>query len=100
MSNIGHVQYSRSDNLTDFRAVWVHAEYGHGTGLAVGESNAEFEGVYQIKYFDENGTLLAERDLEIVKNEHNFELTWSENGVVRSIGMKNSNILTAGYYDV
>ncbi len=102
MSNIGYVQYTKGDKFGELKAVWVHAVYGRGTGLAKGNSSDSFEGNYQITYFDENETLQAELELEIVKNGLSYELTWSKNGVVTSIGlgMENSDILSAGYYDV
>ncbi len=53
MSNIGHVQYSKDDVTGELNAVWVHDDYGRGTGLATGNTNHKFEGNYQIKYFDE-----------------------------------------------
>ena len=102
MSNIGSVQYSKGDKVGELRAIWVHADYGQGTGLAIGEPNTTFEGKYQIRYFDGNGEFLTALDLEIVKNEHCYNLSWSKNGVLISIGIgiENSNILSAGYYDV
>ncbi|KGJ93997.1 hypothetical protein [Colwellia psychrerythraea] len=102
MSNIGHVRYSKGDKAGELKAVWIHDDCGQGTGLAIGDSNTKFEGKYQIKYFDENGTLQAERDLEIINNGNSYKLTWSKNGVVTcvGIGMENSNILSAGYYDL
>lgn len=102
MSNIGHVQYSKGKNTNELKAVWVHAVSGRGTGLATGESNAEFEGEYLIKYFDESGAVQAELDLEIIRNDQYFDLIWRKKGVVTSvgIGMENANILSAGYCDV
>ncbi len=102
MSNIGSVQYSKSDIIGELNAIWVHADYGHGTGLATGGSSTDFGGKYQIRYFNEKGACVAELDLEIIKNEHRYDLTWSKNGIVTSIGigMENSNTLSAGYYDV
>ncbi|MCJ8337354.1 MAG: hypothetical protein MJK10_02690 [Pseudomonadales bacterium] len=102
MSNIGHVQYFKGDNPGELKAAWVHADYGRGTGLAVGDANANFAGNYQIRYFAENGSLVAELDLEIISNGHSYELTWSKEGAVTSIGigMENSEVLSAGYYDV
>ena len=102
MSNIGHVQYSKGDVTGELKAVWVHDDYGRGTGLATGNENSEFEGNYQIKYFDENSILLAELDLEIINNGSSYNVTWSKGGRVTSvgIGMENSSTLSVGYYDV
>jgi sporulation protein YlmC with PRC-barrel domain len=102
MSNIGSVQYSKGDKIGELKAVWIHADYGHGTGLAIGDPNTKFEGKYQIKYFDENGSFLTDLDLEIIKNDQRYDLSWSRNGVVTSIGIgiENSNTLSAGYYDL
>ena len=102
MSNIGHVQYFKSDDSGKLNAIWVHAEDGHGKGVAIGNPSGKFDGKYQVKYFDKNDILVAELDLEIINNGHNYELTWSKDGVVTSIGigMENSNVLSAGYYDV
>ena len=102
MSNIGSVQYSKGNLIGQLEAVWIHADYGHGTGLAIGGPNDKFEGKYHIKYFNEKGILMTELELEITKNKHRYDLTWSKSGVVISIGIgiENSNILSAGYYDV
>jgi len=102
VSNIGHVQYFKGDKAGELKALWIHADYGAGTGLAIGGSTARFEGNYQIQYFDESGSLLIELDLEIISNGHRYDLTWSKDGIVTSIGigLENSNTLSAGYYDV
>lgn len=102
LSNIGHVQYSKGDVTGELKAVWVHDDYGRGTGLATGNANSEFEGNYQIKYFDENSIFLAELDLEIINNGSSYNVTWSKSGRVTSvgIGMENASTLTVGYYDV
>ncbi len=102
MSNIGHVQYSKGDYAGELKAIWVHADYGRGTGLATGGSSNGFEGKYRIEYFDENGISQAEVDLEISFNGHSYDLTWSKDGNITGIGvgMEISNILAAGYYDV
>ena len=102
MSNIGHVQYVKNGNSGELNATWVHSEYGHGKGLAIGKPSGKFDGKYAIKYFDENDILVAELDLVIINNGFNYDLTWSKDGVVTSvgIGMENSNVLSAGYYDV
>ncbi|WP_028772704.1 hypothetical protein [Shewanella waksmanii] len=102
MPNIGHVQYCKGDKPNELKAVWVHADYGQGTGLAIGDSNTHFEGNYLIEYFDESGTVLAKLDLEIVSNGTSFHLTWRKDGGVTSlgVGLESSGILSAGYYDV
>jgi len=102
LSNIGHVQYSKGDATGELKAIWVHDDYGKGTGLATGNEGYKFEGNYHIKYFDEDGILLAELDLEIINNGSSYNVTWSKHGIVTSlgIGMINSNILSVGYYDV
>lgn len=102
MSNIGHVQYFKSDDSGELKAIWVHAEYGYGKGLAIGKPSGKFDGKYTINYFDKNDILVAELDLEIINKGHNYDLIWSKYGVFTSIGigMENSNVLSAGYYDV
>jgi len=102
LSNIGHVQYSKGDVTGELKAVWLHEDNGRGTCLATGSTNSEFEGNYQIKYFDENSILLAELDLEIINNGSRYNLTWSKGGLVTSVGiaMENSSTLFVGYYDV
>ncbi len=117
MANIGHVQYSKGDVSGELKAVWIHDDYGSGTGLAIGNTSSEFEGAnferanfegasfegkYQIKYFDESGSLMAELDLEIINNGNFYKVTWSKVGVVTSIGIgqETSNVLSVGYYDV
>jgi len=55
VSNIVHVQYLRSNNLGELKAIWFHAEYRQGTGLAIGGLTQEFERKYLIKYFDSAG---------------------------------------------
>jgi len=102
LSNIGHVQYSKGNVTGELKAVWVHDDYGRGTGLATGNTTSKFEGTYQIKYFDMGGILLAELDLEIINNGSSYNVTWSKNGLVTSIGigMENSKVLSVGYYDV
>jgi len=102
MSNIGHVQYTKSDVLGELKAVWVHDDYGMGTGLATGNDNSKFEGSYQIQYFDEAKVLVAELELEITHLGDTYKVTWSNNGVVSSIGigMERDNVLSVGYYDV
>ena len=102
MSNIGAVQYSKGNSVGELKAVWIHADYGHGTGLAIGGQSTKFDGKYEIKYFDSNGSLLTVLDLEIIKNEQRYDLSWSKNGVVISIGIgvENFDILSAGFYDL
>jgi len=55
-----------------------------------------------VKVVQNSGSLLIELDLEIISNGHRYDLTWSKDGVVTSIGigLENSNTLSAGYYDV
>ncbi len=102
MSNIGSVQYSKGDKVGELKAVWIHSDYGNGTGSATGSLSAKFEGKYEIKYFDNNGSFLTVLELEIIKNDQRYDLSWSKNGVVTSIGIgvANSGLLSAGYYDV
>jgi hypothetical protein len=102
MSNIGHVQYKKNENGDALTAVWAHDDYGYGTGKATGILNTSFEGNYQIKYFDNDGSLQAELALEIKKEAHCYNLIWRKNNKItsRGIGMENSGVLSAGYYDV
>jgi hypothetical protein len=44
-------------SVGELKAVWIHADYGHGTGLAIGAQSTKFEGKYEIKYFDSNVAL-------------------------------------------
>ena len=106
MANIGHVQYQKGNQSGELKAVWTHDDYGCGTGLATdittGEPNSTFAGNYQIQYFDNEGSLQAELDLEIQKRNGCFALTWRKNGAITSIGIgiETANVLSAGYYDV
>ncbi|GAA0819477.1 hypothetical protein KO495_02945 [Colwellia sp. D2M02] len=102
MSNIGSVQYSKGNKVGELKAVWIHSDYGNGTGSATGSQSATFEGKYEIEYFDCNGLSLTVLNLEIIKNAQRYDLSWSKNGVVTSIGIGvvNSGVLSAGYYDV
>jgi len=102
MANIGHVQYQKGANIGELTAVWVHDDYGYGTGKATGGTNTAFEGCYQIQYFDDKGTLQAELDLEVRKTEYCYNLTWRNKGKITSIGigLESAGILSVGYHDV
>jgi len=106
MANIGHVQYQKGDQLGELKAVWTHDDYGCGTGRATAattdKENPIFSGDYQIQYFDHEGNLQAELDLEIEKSGHCYKLTWRKNGKTTSIGIgiETTGVLSAGYYDV
>jgi len=45
---------------------------------------------------------VAELELEIIHLDDTYKVTWSNNGVVSSIGigMERDNVLSVGYYDV
>ncbi|KAF7771475.1 hypothetical protein PCIT_a4061 [Pseudoalteromonas citrea] len=102
LTNIGHVKYTKTQTSRTLKAVWVHNDYGQGTGVAVAKTcTSEFEGTYQVTYLDIHETEVAYLDLKIVKSGDIFHLTWSKNQKVTSlgIGMIHENALCAGYYD-
>lgn len=96
------VLYKKGDKEGTLNAEYCHSVDGKGNGIAHGNSKEGFEGEYQIQYFDDKGSLQAERDLEIQKKGDCFYLTWSKNGSITStgIGFENAEGLLVGYHDV
>ena len=62
MSNIGSVYYKKGIESGTLDAVWSHLTDAYGTGIATGGPLKGFEGVYQIRYFDHEGKINAERE--------------------------------------
>lgn len=102
MNNIGCVLYKKDKEPGTLNANWCHSEYGIGTGIATGGSADDFDGHYQIRYFDENGNLQAERELDISKDGNYYKVSWLNNGEITSygIGLVNSEGLSVGYRDI
>ncbi|TMP44652.1 hypothetical protein CWB96_16250 [Pseudoalteromonas citrea] len=102
LANIGHVKYIKTHTSGKLNAVWVHNNYGQGTGIAVSQTaSSEFEGTYQVTYFDMHGLEVAHLDLKIVKSGDVFNLTWLKNNAITSlgVGMIHENALCVGYCD-
>jgi len=104
MNNIGYVLYKISKELGTLNAEWCHSEYGIGTGIATATEGLVdgFEGHYQIQYFNEKGSLQAERGLDIRKEGKYYKVLWLNNGELTAygIGLENSEGLSVGYRDV
>ena len=87
MDNIGFVLYKKGIEPGTLNAKWNHSTLGSGRGIASGGSAEDFVGNYRIRYFNENGEVVADRDLEILKNGDNFSITWSKDNKVTAIGI-------------
>lgn len=102
MANIGHVQYIKGTNKDQLLAVWMHSDYGSGTGRAHGKISSGFEGHYDITYYDDQNAKLTDLKLEIKKDDDRYFLTWRNSNKVISfgIGLVNCDVLSASYIDV
>ncbi len=102
MNNIGYVLYKKDKEPGTLKADWCHSELGTGTGFATGGPIDGFEGLYQIRYFDDKGDLQAERELDIKKDENCYKVSWLNKGkpTAYGIGLKNSEGLSVGYRDI
>ena len=102
--NVGVVLYRKSDMPGTLQAEFCHTEDGNGHGIATTLENPPqgFEGEYRVQYFDQNGDLQAERDLEIRKEGEQYHLRWFNSNVVSGIGIgfETDEGLLVGYYDV
>lgn len=102
--NVGAVLYRKSNKPGTLYAEFCHTDDGAGHGIATAseEPYQDFEGKYRIQYFDQNGDLQAERDLEIRKEGEQYHLTWFNNKVIsgKGIGFETDEGLVAGYVDV
>lgn len=102
MENIGLVFYRKGNEPGTLLAQFRHSDYGTGTGLAKGTPSEGFEGQFQIRYFDENGNIQADRDLFIIKDGEYYQLTWFKDGKItgEGIGHENSDCLCVGYHEI
>ncbi|VVS91447.1 hypothetical protein [Desulfoluna spongiiphila] len=101
MSGVGIVHYTKNDEPGTLVAEWCHSEYGNGTGVATGGPAKGFEGHYRIIYYDDQGNLQAERELDIKKSGAQYQVSWLNNGDVSAIGIgiETSVGLSVGYRD-
>ncbi len=99
MLDIGFVLYEKGAEPGTLDANWVHSSLGIGTGKATGGPVSGFVGRYQILYFDQNGELMVERELDIQKDGAQYDLTWLHNGAVTSqgIGLEVAEGLAVGW---
>ncbi|MCP4749248.1 MAG: hypothetical protein GY874_24395 [Desulfobacteraceae bacterium] len=102
MINVGLVLYTKTEKPGTLKAKWCHFDDGTGIGIATGGPVAGFEGLYNIRYFDGQGNLKAERELEIRKKNNCYKLRWLLHGKVTSkgIGLVTIKGLVAGYRNV
>ncbi len=105
-SNIGHVQYQFANDLTSLNAVWCHADYRSGVGLAKllteNRQNSDFVGDYNIQYFDECGLLQADLTLKVRKQEEIYIVHWFDGNVMSAAGVGHelNGVLSVGYRDI
>jgi hypothetical protein len=97
--NVGYVIYTLGDEPGTLDAIWRHQTKGSGTGKATGGNGEVYAGIYQITYWDEQGQLRAEHELEIVQKDGYCDLAWSKDGalVTRGIGQETSAGLIVGF---
>ncbi|RPI74682.1 MAG: hypothetical protein EHM45_17780 [Desulfobacteraceae bacterium] len=102
MTDIGCVLYRKGAEPGTLTAQYCHSELGHGTGQATGGPLTGFAGRYRIRYFDDQGTEIADRELDIQKDGGSYRLRWIHNGAIRAlgIGMETSEGLAAGWCNV
>ncbi len=102
MIDVGCVLYKKGDEPGTLKAKWCHSSLGIGTGIATGGTAEGFAGHYRIRYFDDKGNEIADRELDIQKEADHFKLTWINNGVIsaRGIGMEIEAGLSAGWADI
>ncbi len=98
-NDVGCVVYKKGDESGTLHATWCHSSSGAGTGEATGGPAEGFAGRYHIRYFDDTGHEVADRELDIQKEGTHYTLTWMRHGEVsgRGIGLEVVEGLAAGY---
>ncbi len=101
--NIGCVAYHKDKSTGSMGARWNLAFGSHtvfGTGRATGTPGSDYEGIYQIEYFDAAGASAGTYELRIRNEGGTFKLEWYEEGALRcnGIGMMLGETLIAGWH--
>lgn len=107
MENIGSVVYTLTD--TGIKADWVFSnqnKISRGTGGGIRKSPfneaGEFEGDFEIVYWDLEGKASPKLDLKISCDSGFYKLIWMYNGEVTDmgVGIRNQNTLSVGWHRV
>jgi len=99
---IGVVIYRLSKDGQSLTAEWYHTDVGSnfvGSGVATRIRGINFEGEFEISYFDADGTPAGQFRLRIEKQEDIYSLSWF-NGEVKhfeGIGIETVFGLVAGW---
>ena len=84
---VGVVVCSKTKNPGALIARWTYGIGYFGSGLATGGPIDNFEGNFHVRYFIEDGTFANEFDLEIVKADTFYEVTWRVDGAIKARGV-------------
>lgn len=102
MIDVGFVLYKKGSEAGTLEANWCHSSSGAGTGKASGGPDKGFSGNYSIRYFDNNGNIEADLELDIEKDGNIYQVIWIQDGKItaRGIGMEVDEGLAVGWRSV
>lgn len=100
--SIGCVVYTKESETGILIAKWTSLKESGiktGTGNAMGAKGSQFEGDYQIQYYNNAGEPTSKFDLKIEKNNEKYLIYWIQNEEVKyyGIGQIENGKLIAGW---
>lgn len=100
--SIGCVIYTKEAHKGILNAKWSSLKgtvITTGTGIATGQKGSQYEGVYQIQYYDDFGAPTSKFELKIEKNNDQYLIYWIQDEKVKyyGIGLIENGKLNAGW---